>query len=119
MSLKRSLYALICLLFLFATTLAAQSNTTGSIRGTVVDSTHAAVSSAKITITSLATNAPISTISDATGTFASLQAQPGTYEIVVASRGFAPSKTRAVVAIGRVTQVEVVLAIAAATESVE
>src|SRR4051812_44310118 len=108
MSVKRSLYALICLLSFFSATLAAQSNTTGSIRGTVVDSTHAAVSSAKITITSLATNAPISTISNASGAFASLQAQPGTYEIIVASGGFAPSKTRAVVEIGRVTQVEVV-----------
>src|SRR5262244_2703775 len=77
-------YALV--LLLLTTTVSASP--TGSIVGSLKDSTGAAVSGARLTLTNLATNAKIEEVSDANGGFQFLQLAPTEYSLAVEARGF-------------------------------
>ncbi len=68
-------------------TMVAQLDT-GSITGTVMDPTGAAIPNAKITLTNVATNATAQTQSTSTGTYAFNNLPPGSYTVQSASRGF-------------------------------
>src|ERR1700761_5075123 len=74
-------------LILATGTMAAQLDT-GSITGTVTDSSGAAIPGAKITLTNVGTNAHTDTQSTATGTYAFDDLLPGAYTIQSKAQGF-------------------------------
>ncbi len=88
---RRALYALAlpiiaCLLFL-APSLQAQQ-TLGSINGTVVDTTGAAIPGAKVTVVSSATGLTRTTMTRNDGTFQILNLSIGAYKVTVDHSGF-------------------------------
>ena len=74
-------------LILASSTMTAQLDT-GSITGTVTDTTGAAIPGAKITLTNVATSVTTDTQSTSTGNYAFNGILPGTYTIQSKSQGF-------------------------------
>jgi hypothetical protein len=66
----------------------SHAQTTATIRGTVHDSSGAAVAAAKVTLTNEATNDARSLVSNGEGYFAFPAVLPGSYKIKVESKGF-------------------------------
>src|SRR4030088_2536461 len=60
----------------------------GSIAGTVIDSTQAAVPNAKVIAVDQNKKTTATTVTDAEGRFVFPQMQPGTYDITAESSGF-------------------------------
>ncbi|HEX8712055.1 MAG TPA: carboxypeptidase regulatory-like domain-containing protein, partial [Terracidiphilus sp.] len=112
--------ALAALVAFFATApLAAQSTTQGSIAGTVVDPTGAAVANAAVTLQNLATNFTTSLSTDANGFFKAPLLEPGTYSVSINAQGFAAYRADSViVVVGQVTSVLPHLSVASSTSSV-
>ena len=67
----------------------AQISTTGTINGSVLDSSGAVVAGAKITITQVETKTVTTTVSNATGNFAQVGLNSGHYDVRVSASGFA------------------------------
>src|SRR3989454_1053730 len=122
-SLRRSFFRFLLAAVLFATTslvLYGQSITDGAIGGTVSDQSKSLVPNAKITARNTETDREDSTITDDTGGFRIVQLRPGTYTVMVTAQGFSSRKLEGVVVeIGRVTSLEISLAVGGATETVE
>ncbi len=98
---------------------AAQSTTQGSIAGTVVDSTGAAVPGATVAIQNLATNFTTNLITDNTGYFKAPLLEPGNYSVSVTAHGFANYRADLVtVAVGQVTSLAPHLSVASSSASV-
>src|SRR5437868_1904961 len=97
----------------------AQSNTSGSISGSVTAPDGTAVVDAKITLSGM--DAPARSVaSEADGTFSIKELPSGTYSLNVTSAGFAPFQQQAlVVAIGRTTHMAVRLTLPGVQQSVE
>jgi hypothetical protein len=91
-STRISLPALIFFLIAIPAFLAAQ-DATGSIRGTVVDSTGSRISQASIAIVNIATGLRSTTTSDAEGGFAFELLPPGDYSARVVAEGMSPQVT--------------------------
>src|SRR5580700_10227720 len=66
---------------------------TGSIVGSVVDSTDAVVPGATVTATNLATNIERSTTSNSDGLFAIPNLPTGNYQVDVSAKGFSTEST--------------------------
>src|SRR5438067_5931468 len=64
---------------------------TGSIAGMVKDPTGAVISSAKLTLVNIATNAKVEATSDGNGAFQFLQLAPAVYSLTVEATGFKKS----------------------------
>ena len=84
---------LVCLVFCLAVLLGGFSlpvwaQNVGSLRGTVVDKTGAAVLDATVTVTDLATNSSRTGKTDNTGAFGFSQLNPGAYRVEIAKDGF-------------------------------
>ena len=78
---------------LLSTTAFAQSSTTGSIEGRVIDSTGAAVPGVGISVTSPNLISPQSTTTDDQGNYRVLNLPPGKYTVAVeAAKGFGKSE---------------------------
>ena len=77
---------LVALLFEFSVPALAQN--VGSLHGTVVDKTGAAVPQAMVTVTDLATDVSRTTKTDNNGTFGVAQLSPGTYKVEIEKSGF-------------------------------
>ena len=91
-SLIRSLLSLafVCLLLLIVGTVCAgQTTGTGTIDGTVTDSTGAVIAGAKVTATRVATDISRSTKTNSDGFYVLPALRAGTYEILAESAGFA------------------------------
>src|SRR5437867_6754598 len=107
-----------CALFsLFSQALLASP--TGSITGFVKDPTGAFVPGVKITLTNLATNAQLSTISNETGRFEFPQLAPTTYSLVAENAGFKKSVLNALVQVDQITRVDVVLQVGDVVQEVQ
>jgi outer membrane receptor protein involved in Fe transport len=121
--LHRSASALMLLLVCFAfgvTRAAAQSQTAGAIGGLVKDPKGAVVQGATVTVRNEDTNKETTGTSDSEGRFRVVQLQPGNYTVTVASSGFGNyTQSHIVVEVGRVTSIDVPLAVGGAQESVE
>ncbi|HEY9401102.1 MAG TPA: TonB-dependent receptor, partial [Pyrinomonadaceae bacterium] len=99
---------------------AAQSTTDGAIGGLIKDPNGAVVPNATVTVRNEGTNRESTATSDDEGRFRVVQLQPGNYTVSVAGSGFAPfSQQNVVVEVGRVTSLEIPLAITGTTEQVE
>src|SRR5580704_3801636 len=99
--------------------LRAQS-TFGTIRGSALDQTGAAVPEAQITLHSLDENSNVTVTSDDRGNFAFENLKPGHYAIKAAKEGFATSTVNQLDLAARQTlRVDITLAVASQTQTVE
>jgi len=92
---------------------------TGDVSGTVLDSSGAAVSNAKITATNTATGEVKSASTSDTGFFRILELPPGEYKVVATAPGFKSASRTAQVAISLVTNSDFRLEVGQVTETVE
>ena len=115
---RRSFLHLSASLFLIAISVAAQDSATGSIRGTVLDSTGSRVAQASIVVVNAATGARYTATTDAEGTFVLDLLPPGDYSARVEAPGMSPQVTPQLhVDVGGVALFEFRLKIAGAQES--
>ena len=109
-------------IFMFAALIAGAAyaqETTGEIRGTVVDPDGAALPGVTITIENDTTGADRTTIADAKGAFRFAALQPGAYTITSTLDGFQTHKVGARAVLGGTQYVEVQMALGAITDVIE
>jgi hypothetical protein len=100
--------------------LRAQTSTEGSIAGTVLDQSGAAVGSAAVTIHNMGTNAEIKLTTDSHGFYKAPLLEPGTYQVTISASGFAAYRAdNVIVVVGQVTSIEPRLTVGASTASVQ
>src|SRR5690349_12279998 len=104
---------LIAMLLLVACSVAQVE--TGSISGTVKDSSGAVVANASVTATNVGTGSARMVQTNQMGQYTITGLAPGTYEVSVKSGSFAPYKSRVEVAVGGRITVDPNLAISSAT----
>jgi Carboxypeptidase regulatory-like domain len=97
----------------------AQNATTGSINGTVVDSSGAVVPGASVTVTDLATRDQRALVSNAEGRFTVPFLKPDNFEISATAEGLQSTKTTVQVLTGQQSVVNLTLAPGATTQTVE
>jgi len=106
-------------LALFAVSAMAQTSTTGSIEGTVLDPNGAAVKGATVTVTSPNLISPQTATTNDSGRYQILNLPPGSYKVVVEGQGFGKfEKENVAVNLGRTSIADAQLALATATASV-
>jgi hypothetical protein len=94
-----------------------RADVTGSVLGTVRDSSQAIVSGAHVTITNAQTNLKQETVSGADGTYRFLALAAGVYKLSVTAPGFKTYTTTAIdVKVNDQLQVDVTLSVGSATE---
>lgn len=92
----------------------------GSVSGTVKDASGAVVPQVKLTLTSTATNAQMSTLSNPQGEFQFLQLPPTTYKLVAEAQGFKKSTVPEVlVQVDQITHVNLTLEVGSVSETVQ
>ena len=110
---------LFAFLIAMTTLVLAQSGTT-SLRGTVTDPSTAAVSGAKVTLTSPETGFTRTVTTNATGNYEFLQLQPGTYELTVEMPGFRKSQEKQIhLLVDTAASINVKLDVGTTSETVE
>lgn len=115
--------AVICLAVLSAAILrpgvARATETTGTIRGLVVDTAGAAVASATVTITNKDTKETASAKTDNQGAFVFSFLKPGSYQVVVEATGFERYTTEALdLIVGQVAELNVAMKVGGVQETV-
>ncbi len=96
----------------------AQGIQTGDISGTVTTSDGLSLPGATVTVTSPALQGPRTTITDVNGNYVLRGLPPGDYTVVIELSGMTTRTERTIVALGRTTTVDAVMAIAGVAESV-
>lgn len=110
--------AALCLLVLMVSSAFGQA-TSGSVFGTVQDSSGSSVPNADVTITDNGTNVSHKTKSNDQGNYSQQQLTPGTYTVTVESAGFKRSTQENVqVNVGQSARVDATLQIGQATQEV-
>lgn len=110
---------LCCLTIIIIMPLPAQS-TFGSIRGSTVDPTGAAIASTQITLHSIEENTDARTNSDDSGNFVFENLKPGHYSVTAIKEGFATTVVNQVeLAARQALRIDVSLAVAAQAQSIE
>jgi hypothetical protein len=95
----------------------ARADVTGSVSGTVHDSSQAVVTGAHITITNAQTNLKQETVSGADGSYRILSLPAGTYRLTVIAAGFKTYNTNDIeVKVNDQLHVDVTLSVGSATE---
>ncbi len=116
---KFFMFVLAMTLALFATSVMAQTSTTGSIDGTVVDPNGAAVRGAKVSVTSPNLISAKSATTGDDGRYQIPALPPGTYKITIEGTGFAKfEQSNVTVNLGKTASVDAQLQLATATASV-
>jgi hypothetical protein len=118
----RSLRITLCLtvLLMMAGKVFAQAGATGTILGTVTDSSGAIISNAKVTVTNTETNADFRTVSSSSGDFNAPALNPGPYRVTVEATGFQKFLTTGLVlTVNQRLRVDAALKPGAVTETVE
>ncbi|MHB8753804.1 MAG: carboxypeptidase-like regulatory domain-containing protein [Candidatus Acidiferrales bacterium] len=114
------LAALFCLSTIAPKVALAQSSSTGTISGTVVDPSKAVVQGATVTLTNAATLAARTATSNSQGKYIFAYVDPGTYSVTVAKTGFETTAVaNQVVQVGLQLTVNVTLQVGAASTTVE
>ena len=91
---------------------------TGVVSGTITTSDGLSVPGATVTVTSPALQGPRSTVTDVNGNYVVRGLPPGNYQVTVELSGMATRNEQTVVALGRTTTVDAVMALAGVTEAV-
>jgi outer membrane receptor protein involved in Fe transport len=116
---KVFMFVLALTLAMFATSVMAQSSTTGSIEGTVTDPNGAAVKGATISVTSPNLITPQAATSNDDGHYLISALPPGKYKVAVDASGFGKyEKDDVSVNLGRTSTVDPTLNLATATATV-
>src|SRR5262245_26604408 len=112
---------LLAVVSLFVSVAPALAQTaTGTIVGSVVDPSGAAVASARVIIVNTSTNARIEVIANAEGEYTAPLLPPGSYSISVSAAGFrAYEQTGIRLQVQQQARIDVVLQLGAVTESVQ
>src|SRR6266567_8347016 len=98
----------------------AQAGATGTILGTVTDSSGAIVSNAKVTVTNTATNVDFRTVTGSSGDFNAPSLNPGPYKVTVEAPGFEKYLTSNIVlTVNQKVRIDAALKPGAVTETVE
>lgn len=98
----------------------AQGGATGTILGTVTDSSGAIIANAKVTVTNTATNADFKTVTSSSGDYNAPSLNPGPYKVVVELQGFEKYVTSGIVlTVNQKVRVDAALKPGAVTETVE
>jgi hypothetical protein len=109
----------ICLFVLFTAPPGALAQVTGTITGTVRDTSGAVIPQARVTATSIETNLPRTVMTDGAGQYVIPQLAVGHYQIRVEKEGFAPFlQTDVLLQANSQVQVEAILQLRSATEQV-
>src|SRR4051812_19190104 len=117
-SLRISLY--FAVLVMLTGRLFAQAGATGTILGTVTDTSGAIVANAKVTVTNTATNTDFRTVSSSAGDFNAPSLNPGPYKVTVEATGFEKFVTSGIVlTVNQRARVDAALKPGAVTETVE
>ena len=103
---------------LFLSGIPASAQTSGVLRGRIVDPMRAPIAGAEVTAVRTAPAMTATAMSDQDGDFA-FQLEPGTYLIRISSAGFADLSRRTTVSAGGSAPLEFVLQIAGFTQAVE
>src|SRR6202453_2571875 len=107
------------LLLVAAGRLLGQAGATGTILGTVTDSTGAIVPGVKVTVTNTATNAAFRTTTSSAGDYYAPSLEPGTYTVSAEATGFQKSVTNSfVVAVDQKVRIDLALKPGAVSETV-
>jgi outer membrane receptor protein involved in Fe transport len=109
----------ILLLLTFTGMALAQSAETGQISGTVTDPTGAVVPGAKVTVTSVGTQAVRTTTTNSSGSYTVSGLPPTNYQVAIEAAGFAKQVSMVNVAVGGHTILDAKLQVGKATEVVE
>lgn len=104
---------------LFASTAMAQTNTTGSIEGTVKDANGAVVPNATITVSGDNLIREQTTTSNAEGNYRFSQIAPGTYTVKATGTGFADFSQNVSVNLSRTTSLDIQFAVAGSNVNVD
>ena len=83
-----------------AQSLSAQSTSTGTVAGTVADSSGAVVSGATVTLTDTSTKSSRANATNDAGRYIFVDVVPGTYDLSVSKQGFSTTKTQTTVTVG-------------------
>src|SRR5579862_6594023 len=119
MSTRRTFISLVALLLVVTAASAAAQDATGSIRGTVFDSTGSRIAQASIAVVNTATGVRHTTTSDAAGEFLIELLPPGDYSARVVAEGMSPQVTPQLhVDVGAAASLEFRLTIAGAKENI-
>jgi len=116
---SRSIRKLGWIILLSAGVMLAQTTGTGTLVGTVTDSTGALVANASVIATNVATSFVSKTVTSAEGAYYIPYLAPGTYRLTVESTGFKKSVSDGViVSSGEVPRIDVKLEVGAIAETV-
>ena len=118
----RKLYLLLSVLVLFAicqSAVFAQTAITGSINGTVVDSTGAVVPNATVTVKDTTTNATLNLTSNAEGRFTAPFLKPDVFNVSATAPGLQSTTTSVQILTGQIAQVNLTVTPTANTQTVQ
>ena len=116
---QRLRFTCVALLVLSIATIVSASPT-GSIAGSVKDSSGAAISGVRLTLTNIATNAKMEVATDANGEYQFLQLAPAVYSLHVEAAGFKKVVfENVVVQVDQITHVDATLQIGSVAETIE
>ena len=119
----RFVAALLCGFLAITASAAAQSVSafdTGTIIGTITDSTGAVIPGASVTITNIDTARQTKTVTGARGSFVAPGLPFGKYEVSATASHFQQSKTRQfVLNVGATVNIHLALSVAGSTQSIE
>jgi hypothetical protein len=95
----RTVVLVLAVLLLIVPTLRAfgQAGATGTILGTITDSSGAVLPNVKVTITNTATNVTTTTATSSTGDYTAPSLNPGSYTVSATASGFQTSITQSFV----------------------
>ncbi|MGB7546295.1 MAG: carboxypeptidase-like regulatory domain-containing protein [Terracidiphilus sp.] len=97
-----------------------QAGATGTILGTVTDSTGAIIPNVKVTVTNTATNVAFHTTTSSAGDYLAPALNPGTYSVSAESKGFQKSVTTGfILTVGQKARIDLALKPGAVTSTVE
>ena len=85
------------LLLAFSGKMFAQAGATGTILGTVSDTSGAIIPNVAVTVTNTATGQAFKTVTSSSGDYFAPALNPGTYSVSAQSKGFEKSVTRGIV----------------------
>jgi hypothetical protein len=120
---SRVTWLLVCVaLLLVSVSLSVSAQTTigtGSIVGSVTDTSGAVINGANVTITNVATGQVVRLTTNSSGTFNSGALLPGDYRTLVAAKRFNPIEVRTTVLVGNTSTVNATLRIGSGKEVIE
>src|ERR1035441_7303734 len=119
-TIRLSIGLLILTLLVGAGRMYGQAGATGTILGTVTDSSGAIIPNVKVTVTNTQTNVSFRTVTSSAGDYYAPSLNPGTYSVSAESKGFQKSVTSGfTLAVDQKVRIDLALKPGAVTDTVE